>query len=257
MSALVFLLIATGIALVAGAIAYVVRARRPAGSAPSTVLPRVVSVGALIGAAGSAAIGLIALITIAVGAPITMTVPVRSFLPMISPELRDVVGPEATITGGPGFTEGQFTIEGLDPAARIWLAAGTLINTAVIVTIMLLIARLARQATEPQPFARSTSTLLGRSGAVLAVGGILWQICFAVAGLLAANQALFVTGFTTDDTAVLDRNEALGLEPSGLPSGGGDITIDFWPVGIGLVLIVLAVLMRHAERLQHDTKGLV
>ncbi len=257
MSILLLLLVTVGVLLILGAIALVLRVSAPGGIASSGALPRIVRVGALIGAIGTAVIGAVALGTIAVGGAITMTVPVRGFLPMISPELSDVSGPAASIVGGPGFTEGTFTIEGLDPAARIWLAAGTLVNTAVIVTILLLIARLARQAGEDAPFARSTSTLLGRGGAVLAIGGMIWQICFAVAGLLASNQALFVTGYAIDDPTVLDRNEQLGLDPSGLPSAGGDITIDFWPVGIGLVLIVLAVLMRHAERLQHDTKGLV
>ena len=214
-------------------------------------------VGALIGAVATAVIGVISLTTLAIGGPATVTVPVRGFLPMIAPELRDVMGPEATITGGPGFTQGTFTIEGLDAAARLWLAGGTLLHTAVIVTLLLLIARLARQAGEAAPFARATSTLLARGGVVLAIGGLAWQICFAVGGLLASHQALFVTGFTTDDTEVLQRNELLGLDQTGLPSTGGDITIDFWPVGIGLVLVVLAVLLRHGERLQHDTKGLI
>lgn len=257
MRILTLLLLATGVLLIAGAVVFLIRSRRPAGDPPSTALPRFVHIGALIGAAVSAAIGLVTLLTIALGAPVTMTIPVRGFLPVISPELSDVSGPAATITGGPGFTEGSFTIEGLDPAARLWLAAGTLVHTAVIVTVLLLIARLARQASEPSPFARSTSTMLGRGGAVLAIGGLVWQICFAVAGVLASSQALFVTGFTIDDPSVLDRNEMLGLDPSGLPSPGGELTIDFWPVGIGLVLIVLAVLLRHGERLQRDTAGLV
>ena len=254
---LLLLLVITVIVLLAiGTLTYTARMGTP-GGAPSRAVPRLVQLGALIGAVVTAVIGLIALVTIAAAGPITMTMPVQGFLPMIAPELREVSGPDATIIGGSGFTEGNFTIEGLDPAARLWLAAGTLVNTADIVTILLLIARLARQASEEAPFARSTSALLARGGAVLAIGGLIWQICFAVAGLLASNQALFVSGYAVDDEAVLIRNELLGLDPSGLPSPGGDVTIDLWPIGIGLVLIVLAVLMRHAERLQRDTAGLV
>lgn len=256
MSFVPLFVLAASVLLVVVAITYVNRAPS-AGTARSGAIPGFVNVGALVGALVTAIIGLIALGTIAVGGAITMTVPVQGFLPKISPELTDVTGPAATITGGSGFTQGAFTIEGLDPAARVWLAAGTLVQTAVIVTILLLIARLARQATEEAPFARSTSLLLSRGGGVLAIGGIVWQICFGVAGLLASNQALFVAGFATEDPAVPQRNELLGLDPSGLPMAGGEITIDFWPIGLGLVLITLAVLIRHAERLHSDTKGLV
>ena len=249
--------IGAALVLLVGAIAYTARVSRPGGRAPSSTVPRLVRIGALIGAVVTVVLGLVTLVTLAIGGPVTVTMPVRGFLPMISPELREVSGPEATITGGPGFTEGTFTVEGLDLAARLWLAGGTLVNTVVTVTILLLITRLARQALEAAPFAQSTSALLVRGGAVLAIGGLVWQLCFAVGGLLASNQALFVTGFSTDDPDVLERNELLGLDPSGLPSAGGDITIDFWPVGIGLVLIVLGALLRHGERLQRDTEGLV
>lgn len=251
-----FTLIVAALLLIAivAVIVVALRARRGGGSG---AVPRLVRIGALIGAVVTGLIGLVAVVTVVSGGPVTMTVPVQGFLPMLSPGISDVDGPSATITGGPGFTEGDFAIEGLDPAARAWLVAGTLVHTAVIVTILLLIARLAGQAQDETPFARSTSTLLGRGGALLAIGGIVWQICFAIAGLLASHQALFVQGFAIDDAGVLDRNERLGLEPSGLPSPGGEITIDFWPVGVGLVLVVLAVLLRQAERLQRDTAGLV
>ena len=43
--------------------------------------------------------------------------------------------------------------------------------------------------------------------------------------------------------------------------GGEDVpapwTIDLWPVGVGLVLIVVAGLIRSGERLQNETRGLV
>ena len=34
-------------------------------------------------------------------------------------------------------------------------------------------------------------------------------------------------------------------------------SLDLWPIGVGIVLIVVAGLIRSGERLQRDTKGLV
>lgn len=182
--------------------------------------------------------------------------PVRPFMPSVSPGVFDLQGPSADIVGGPGFRTGDFDVEGLDAVARAWLAAGHLANGIAVVLVLMLVASLAGRAMRSEPFARPLSGLLARTGVVLGVGGVVWQVCFIVAGNLAAAQLFGVRGFAMDED-LADRNTDLGLDASGLPAPSVEGTLEFWPIGVGLALVALAILFRSGERLQRETRGLV
>ena len=64
-------------------------------------------------------------------------------------------------------------VSGLDAAARAWLAVGHAVTGTLIVTILVLIARLAQQAMQEEPFTQSISHLMARAGAVLAIGTVV------------------------------------------------------------------------------------
>lgn len=202
---------------------------------------------------------LIAVVSSALGEAVEMVVPVQPFQLAALPQVSDLRGPTAQAVGGPGFTEGVFVVEGLDAAARAWLAAGHLVNGGVLVAIFVVVASLAARAREDEPFADPLSPVLAKTGIALSVGSIVWQVCFIVAGNLAAQQLFGVTGFQADGLSLedLDRYESTGLGSSGLPQPGLEGTVEFWPIGVGLALIALAAVFRSAERMQHEVKGLV
>ncbi|WP_165063323.1 hypothetical protein [Marisediminicola senii] len=250
-----------------GAIAVLATAARPArqrrrgtGTPPAADGSRVAKlvngwaiIGALLVAIGT----VVAIVQATVAERVTLDVLVRPFQPATSPGVFDVQGPTAEVVGGPGFERGTFDVEGLDAAARAWLAAGHLANGATVVLVLVLVAALAGRALETEPFSRPLSGLLAKTGVVLGVGGVVWQVCFTIAGNLAAEQMFRTSGYALEGEDIQERNWSLGLGGSGLPEPSLAATIEFWPIGVALALVTLAVLFRAGERLQHDARGLV
>jgi len=188
---------------------------------------------------------------------VSVTVPVQGFRPALDPAITEVYDRQAEFTpSSPGFTEGVFGITGLDPAARAWLAVGHAVTGALIVVILVLVARLALHAMQDEPFAQPLSHLLARSGAVLAVGTVLAQIALGIGGSLASEQ-VFRIGGSAAEGEFLPGYELQGLDYSGLPVSTLSAEVQFWPIGVGLALIMVGGIMRKGERLQRDSAGLV
>lgn len=226
---------------------------------PRSRAPGFVLVIAALSAIGVAVSTLIAATQALFAPSVTVTLPVQPFRPDLLPNLTVTDGPTSRIVGGDGFTAGDFSIEGLDLAARMWLALGYLTNGAALLIVVLLVIELARRARSDEPFRRLLSNTMARAGITLGVGAVVWQICFSIGNTLAAQQALQIlswnaTGLTEE---WLDWLDAIGLDSSGLPRPGLQGEVEFWPIGVGLALIALAAVFRSGERLQRDTEGLV
>lgn len=253
MGVLLFVAVASIVVLV---VAFV-RHRTRAADAPPSVGPLRFAFGATIVLTLLAVVGtLISVIEAVLGERVTVTVPVQRFQPLADPAVTEIgVSAEAAL-GSPGFTEGVFLVSGLDGAARAWLAVGHAVSGALVIVILVLIARLIRQAMEPEPFREPISSLMARSGAVLAIGTVIGQIALGVGGSLASAQLFQPTSWVAEGT-VSSTYERSGLSSIGLPESTFAFDVEFWPIGVGLALIVVAGIMRRGERLQRDTAGLV
>lgn len=217
-----------------------VLSRRSREGEAHPLLPRVVAAACLVGA-GLTVLGTVIGVaqSLIPSSWVTLAVPLNLKVDEVPVELR--ADPTATLTDPVVAMPAPLTIDGLEMAARIWLVAGTVIEGAVAVTLLLVIARFARQSIAETPFTPRLSRLLVIAGSALAVGGLLGQVAHNVAGLLAHEQLFMLS------------DEALGDGVYVRPAW----TLDLWPLGVGLALVVVAGLVRSGERLQRETAGLV
>ena len=213
--------------------------QRTPGTPGRPLLPRVVAGGAVVGIVLSAVGGILAVVVAFASDRVTLTVPVTSTIELTPDELRDSAA--RVVGGATSQTDTVLTATGLDVTTRAFVAVEQLITTAVIVTVLVVIARLARRSIAPEPFAPRLSRSLVVGGATLAIGMTAAQVASLVAATRAHEQ-LFATSPGALDDAVY-------VPPTW--------TFELWPIGVGLVVIVLAGLIRSGERLQRDTKGLV
>jgi len=245
-------------AAVTGLLVWLVRRRPAAGSpAESGTGPRIVLVLAAI-AAGLTIVGTVAsVLQVVFAREVAVTVRVGGFIPPVDERVVDIDGPTAEAVGlSPGFTEAALNVVGLDAWARAWLATGHAVNGAVIVALLLLVAGLARRAARPDPFDRPLSGRLAAGGIALAAGSLVWQAAFGIGGSLASAQVFGAYSWAINGD-VGSRYSDAGLADTGLPLPTFAFDIEFWPIGVGLALIVVAGLLRTAERLQRETAGLV
>lgn len=235
----VLLLIAAvlvGVAVVVG----VLSPRREGDEDRRPLLPRLVAAACLVGVAVVALGTVIGVAQSLIPTSwVTLEIPVTLRVDEVPVELR--ANPTGALTDSVVTAPAALTVDGLGTTARIWLAAGTLIEGAVAVTLLLVIARFARQSISDTPFTPRLSRLLVAGGVALAVGGLLGQIASGIAGLLAHEQLFALSP------------EALGDGIAVPPA----LTFDLWPLGVGLALVVVAGLVRSGERLQRETAGLV
>lgn len=233
---LLIVAVLVGVAVVVG----VLSPRRESAEGRRPLLPRLVAVACLVGVAVVALGTVIGVAHSLIPTSwVTLEIPVTLTVEETPTDLR--AEPSGRLTDAVVSAPTALTVDGLGTAARIWLAAGTMIEGAVAVTLLLVVARFARQSISDTPFTPRLSRLLVAGGVTLAVGGLLGQIVSGIAGLLAHEQLFALSP------------EALGDGIAVPPSQ----TFDLWPLGVGLALVVLAGLVRSGERLQRETAGLV
>lgn len=249
--------IALALAVVIIAVVLIVGRRRAAGS---EARPMVLLVGRVVAAAHAC----LTLVLTAVAVIVTLTaervdvsVPVREFWPGIHPWVSDVQGPSAQVVGG-GFVTAELAVAGLGMDARGFLAAGHALQGATIIVIAVTIALLCQRLLTGTAFSPALTRAVTVTGLAVTVGGILWQVCFAVGGSIASAQALTVTGWASDHPLGSDPLET-DFDPfaTGLPEPTVMAQLDFWPLLLGLALAAVGLAFRRGERLQRDTEGLV
>lgn len=210
---------------------------------------------ALIWAAVTALFTIIGVVAWLVNDVVEVTMPVAVFWPEPHPWVEITGPPPATVVGG-GFTSAEVAIEGLGMDARLWLAASDLIAGGTVVVLALVLALVCHRMLQHSPFRPIVARALMIAGGTIALGGVAWQLFEGFGSSLASNQALFVTawGFEEFDPAL---NLGQSIDVTGLPDAAFSITLDFWPIMVGLALAAFSIAFQYGARLQRDTEGLV
>jgi hypothetical protein len=170
-------------------------------------------------------------------------------------------GPDGTTFDGglSHLTDGSITslhATVTDPAlaVRIWSAVNLLIVGTMWVWIALVTRATIRRVRSGSPFVPQLSRGVRAVAFVVMVGGILAQVSFGISATLVSSSTLGSGWSSAGPTSVAP------MEPGtliGVPFSSVSVSVDFWPIGVGLVLLVLARLIRIGERFQRDAEGLV
>jgi hypothetical protein len=206
-----------------------------------TVLSRLVAAGALLAIVLVAASTVVITVSAIVSDTITLDVPVIATFELPDTDLH--AGSTIITSGTSADLIASVTVSGAPAAARAWLVAAHILNAAVAITVLAVIAQFARQTATPEPFTTPLRRALVTAGAALAIGLTATQILFGIAGSL-----------VRDDIYAIRLPE--GVDETTLFSVTG-VEVDLLPIGIGLVIIVAAGLIRSGQRLQADVEGLV
>ncbi|RZS55200.1 hypothetical protein EV141_2190 [Microcella putealis] len=203
-------------------------------------LPRLVAWGSTIGAGVSALVGVVTVVLAVEGDRVTLAVPVIVRIEAVPDDLRAMT--DANVTSGLAQqTPIALTVAGLDMTTRVLVALHLAALAAIAITVLLVIARAARQSTAELPFSGALSRLLVISGATLAIGGVVTQVFSNAAGMRVHAQLFELSPAAAAGSTYVSPTWSFEL----------------WPLGVGLVVIVVARLVSSGERLQRDTEGLV
>ncbi|ALE07104.1 hypothetical protein AL755_19220 [Arthrobacter sp. ERGS1:01] len=185
-------------------------------------------------------------------AAVTVRLPVAEFWPKL-PETVTIQTPLATVESG-GFAWANVSVSGLDVQARLMLTGAVLAQAALAVVAGLVIIKLCTAVMNKTLFAPRLTKGVQQVAGVVLVGGLVWQGCQIFGGTMAAEQVLGATawGQAGETIAWTDIHTMVGL-----PSVAYSWEFNFWPVGVALVLMVLAELFRQGSKVQQGATGLV
>lgn len=233
------------------------RAGRGSGSGTGSGLVRAVMIGALVYAAVVVVSTIAIVATFIVGRTGDVVLPLR-LQPIVVPDgVEFLTGPSAQLTGG-GISEAAVTVADLSLVSALVLGLGHLVQGATFAFVAVTIALLARNLLAGRPFQSVVGRAIGLSGVVIGVGGILWQVLIGIGSQMAAEEALFVAGWSGEGASTAD------LASRGWPEAGFSLEVEFWPIMMGLALAALAAVFRAGDRmsrrtveLEKETEGLV
>lgn len=199
----------------------------------------------------------VAVITTLVSDTVSVALPVAQFWPEPFPWVTIDETPGASVVGG-GFVTADVAVSGLGPDARIWLAAGDALQGATFALIAIVIALLCHRLLEGSPFRPALARSVMATAVTITAGGLAWQLCFGIGGSIASQQVLGLTSWS----ASLPSDEIADylfriFNRTGLPEATLAVSVEFWPLFLGLALAAVAIAFRHSERLQRDTEGLI
>ena len=183
---------------------------------------------------------------------VPLSLPVYTFWPVLPPGASITGGPTAQVTGG-GFVSAQVSVSGLDGATRAWLAGSTLLQGSTIIMIAVVVMTLCSTLLRNEPFHAAVTRGMRRLGFTIIVGGLGWQVCSGVGESLASSQVLQLGSAALQNPVTWDDINMI----IGFPQPTPHLQVDFWPIWVGLAMLVLAAAFRYGERLQRDTDGLV
>ena len=225
------------------------RARDEARGFGVVLLTRVI---AWISIAGVALVTVSTVVSDLTSRSISLRLPVYEFWPTLPAGATIISGPTAQVTSG-GFTSAEVSVSGLDIAARAWLAGSSLLQGATIIMIAIVVVTLSLTILRNDPFQPAVARSIRLVGITVIVGGLAWQACSGVGESLASKQVLQLGSTELKNLASWDDINTI----IGFPQPTPHIQVDFWPIGVGLVMLVLAAAFRYGERLRRDTDGLV
>ncbi|WP_213816729.1 hypothetical protein [Glaciihabitans sp. dw_435] len=182
---------------------------------------------------------------------VQLTMPVAEFWPALYPSLH-VQGTSAVVTGG-GFTSATVSVAGLDVAARLWLAAGTLLVALTQLVIAIMVLRFCTRLLSDDPAPAHFRRALRIAAFTILIGGLCWQVCFGISGTLASQQVLGRSGWDMTDTVVSGSD----LEIRGLANPAVHLQVDFWPILVALALLAASSAFQVGAKMQSDREQLL
>lgn len=210
------------------------------------VLLRTTAGGAILYAAFSA-LGAIWLVAATLmSEAVTVDLPVATFWPSLKPSVQITDGPSAHVEAG-GFDTAHVSVTGLDLGTRFWLAGGHALTGLTFALIGVVVAILCLRLLRGRPFDRTLSAAMFVTAMTVAVGGLAWQICFAVGESSASQQVLAITGWSINEADVPG-----GISEIGLPAPALSSYVDFWPIFVGVALAAVGIAFRYGGQLQRE-----
>lgn len=202
--------------------------------------------------AGCVVGGLTAMVSTVWGDAVTVKLPVQEFWPTL-PGTVTIDTPLATVESG-GFTWANVSVSGLTIANRLMLAGAVVAQSALAVGAGLVIIKLCTSVMNKTLFVPALVKGVQIVAGVVFLGGTIWQACQIFGGSMAAEQVLGATAWelSGETIAWTDIHNIVGM-----PSVAYFWEFNFWPIGVALVLMVLAELFRQGSKVQKDTAGLV
>jgi hypothetical protein len=186
-----------------------------------------------------------------IGPTATITVPV-STMPIRVPDGVTFELVTARLIGG-GFDRATVTVEGLSLTTKLVMGASSILWTAVVVTVVVVVLRLVRSLGEGDPFALGSTALVKAGWAVMA-GGAAAAWVGTLGDWFASKDVFEVWGWSSTK----DLGDGADLTALGWPSPGAvQLGFPWIPLVAGLALFVLAAVFRSGAQLRQDTEGLV
>lgn len=245
--------------VVVGIIATVVLFRKDASEPSALHRPALLLVGRFLALlyAGLGILGtIISTVATIVNDSVVVALPVREFWPGAYPWITFDPAPTASVVSG-GFSTADVMVTGLGMDARLWLAAGSLVQGVTVVVIAVVIALLCHRLLGGRPFRPLLARATTWAAVAITAGGIAWQILFDIGRSMASEQVLGVSGYSGQVASTAIADYVFTVFPdSGLPEPTLAATLEFWPLFIGLALAAVAAAFRYSERLQNDTERL-
>lgn len=235
--------------------------RRNAGKPPETPDPEAIAGGTMVRAtrriawlyvAACVLGGLVSTVETLWGDAVTVKLPVAEFWPTL-PDSVTIQTPLAAVEAG-GFTWATVSASGLDLQTRLMLSGAVLAQAALAVVAGLVIIKLCTSVMNKTLFGPRLIRGAQQLAGVVFLGGLVWQACQIFGGTMAAEQLLGANawGISGDTIPWTDIHNIVGL-----PSVAYSWEFNFWPIGVALVLLVLAELFRQGSKVQKDAAGLV
>ncbi len=191
-------------------------------------------------------------------------VPVKVYVDNFWPKIPDFISYQsnstAKVTGG-GFQAANVMLRGLTIDTRLWLAMASLSITCVVVLVCILVFRIATDAHKGAAFRANLSNRLKVAGYAVTAVGMVGQVSQIVGTSFAQSQMFGTVAswgwqqgsvknpFDTD----VQYSQVFGMvHPS-----AAVFQLDFWPIFLGLALLVLARVYRQGQTLAKETEGLI
>ncbi|MEV8145651.1 hypothetical protein [Specibacter sp. NPDC078709] len=202
--------------------------------------------------AGCVVGGLTAMVSTVWGDSVTVKLPVQEFWPAL-PGTVTIDTPLATVESG-GFTWANVSVSGLTIATRLMLAGAVVAQSALAVGAGLVIIKLCTSVMNRTLFVPALVKGVQIIAGVVFMGGTIWQACQIFGGSMAAEQVLGANAWelSGETIAWTDIHNIVGM-----PSVAYFWEFNFWPIGVALVLMVLAELFRQGSKVQKDAAGLI
>lgn len=191
----------------------------------------ILALGVVVGAL-AITVAVLAILPATHGGPIAMTLLTEAPLP----DARVTGIPESERESPGTFSSATVAVGGLSLPVQVLAVADTALGALMVAMVAACGSLLAWRLLRGRPFRKNLSLTIVWAGALLLIGGIVQQGVRLFGALLAAHE---LNGDSSDP-----------FWPAAAP-------LDLSAVGIGLVLLLVALVLEIGERLQHETDGLV